>query len=171
MLYPEYYGRTRLILSLHWRHNNHDGVLNHQPHGCLLNRVFRRRSKKHQSSASLAFVWGIHRDRWIPHTKGQLREKCFHLMTSSWCLLLPWLFASPAIIIYICMMNWPLFFKLEDLNVMCHLGAAKWQKNANFMLLEISPQHDGEFTQSIQRITYFHKRPPCTPQHVAQITQ
>ena len=38
---------------------------------------------KHQSSASLAFVWGIHRDRWIPRTKGQLREKCFHLMTSS----------------------------------------------------------------------------------------
>ena len=40
--------------------------------------------RKHQSSASLAFVWGIHRDRWIPRTKGQLREKCFHLMTSSW---------------------------------------------------------------------------------------
>ena len=27
---------------------------------------------------------GIHRDRWIPRTKGQLRGKCFHLMTSSW---------------------------------------------------------------------------------------
>ena len=27
--------------------------------------------KKHQSSASLAFVRGIHRDRWIPRTKGQ----------------------------------------------------------------------------------------------------
>ena len=40
--------------------------------------------RKHQSSASLAFVWGIHQDRWIPHTKGQLRGKCFHLMTSSW---------------------------------------------------------------------------------------
>ena len=40
---------------------------------------------KHQSSASLAFVWGIHRDRWIPRTKCQLRGKCFHLMTSS-CL-------------------------------------------------------------------------------------
>ena len=40
--------------------------------------------RKHQSSASLAFVWGNHRDRWIPHTKGQLRGKCFHLMTSSW---------------------------------------------------------------------------------------
>ena len=40
--------------------------------------------RKHQSSASLAFVLGIHRDRWIPRTKGQLRGKCFHLMTSSW---------------------------------------------------------------------------------------
>ena len=39
--------------------------------------------RKHQSSASLAFVWGIHRERWIPRTKGQLRGKCFHLMTSS----------------------------------------------------------------------------------------
>ena len=31
---------------LQWRHNDHDGVSNHQPHGCLLNRLFRRRSKK-----------------------------------------------------------------------------------------------------------------------------
>ena len=38
---------------------------------------------KHQSSASLAFVWGIHRDRWIARTNGQWRGKCFHLMTSS----------------------------------------------------------------------------------------
>ena len=43
--------------------------------------------RKHQSSASLAFVWGIHRPRWIPRTKGQLRGKCFHLMTSSWVLV------------------------------------------------------------------------------------
>ena len=42
--------------------------------------------RKHQSSASLALVWGIHRDRWIPRTKGQLRGKCFHLMTSSCCI-------------------------------------------------------------------------------------
>ena len=27
--------------------------------------------RKHQSSASLAFAWGIHRDRWIPSTNGQ----------------------------------------------------------------------------------------------------
>ena len=38
---------------------------------------------KHQSSASLAFVRGIHRDRWVPRTNGQLRGKCFHLITSS----------------------------------------------------------------------------------------
>ena len=31
---------------LHWRHNDHDGVSNRQPHGCLLNRLFRRGSKK-----------------------------------------------------------------------------------------------------------------------------
>ena len=46
--------------------------------------------RKHQSSASLAFVWGIHRDRWIPRTKGQLRGKRFHLMTSS-CFHFIWL--------------------------------------------------------------------------------
>ena len=32
--------------SLRWRHNGCDSVLNHQPHQCLLNRLFRRRSKK-----------------------------------------------------------------------------------------------------------------------------
>ena len=42
---------------------------------------------KHQNSTSLAFVQGIHRDRWIPRTKGQLRGKCFHLMTSSWPII------------------------------------------------------------------------------------
>ena len=47
------------ILTLHWRHNDHDGVSNHQHHACLLNRLFRRRSKKTSSSASLTFVWGI----------------------------------------------------------------------------------------------------------------
>ena len=31
---------------LQWRHNDHDGVSNHQSHGCLLKRLFRRRSKK-----------------------------------------------------------------------------------------------------------------------------
>ena len=30
---------------LQWRHNGPDGVSNHQPRDCLLNRLFRRRSK------------------------------------------------------------------------------------------------------------------------------
>ena len=65
---------------LEWRHNERDGVSNHQPHDCLLTRLlFRRRLKKHQSSASLAFVRGIH--RWpvnSPH-KGPVTRKMFSL--------------------------------------------------------------------------------------------
>ena len=32
--------------TLQWRHNERDGVSNHQPHDCLLNRLFGRRSNK-----------------------------------------------------------------------------------------------------------------------------
>ena len=64
--------------SLHWRHNGRDSVSNHQPYYCLLNHLFKRRlNKKHQSFASPAFVWGIH--RWSvnsPH-KGPVTRKMF----------------------------------------------------------------------------------------------
>ena len=33
-------------VTLQWCHNGYHGVSNHQPHHCLLNRLFRRRSKK-----------------------------------------------------------------------------------------------------------------------------
>ena len=33
-------------ITLQWRRNGHDSVSNHQPQDCLLNRLFRRRSKK-----------------------------------------------------------------------------------------------------------------------------
>ena len=36
--YPEYF-------TLRWRHNGHDGLSNHQLHGCLLNLLFGRTSK------------------------------------------------------------------------------------------------------------------------------
>ena len=65
------------VYPLQWRHNGHDGVSNHQPDECLLNRLFSHRSKKYQSSASLAFVRGIH--RWSvnsPH-KGPVTRKMF----------------------------------------------------------------------------------------------
>ena len=34
------------VMTLRWRNNGGDSVSNHQPHGCLLNRLFRRKSKK-----------------------------------------------------------------------------------------------------------------------------
>ena len=34
------------VTSLLWRHNGPDGISNHQPHDCLLNRLFGHRSKK-----------------------------------------------------------------------------------------------------------------------------
>ena len=36
----------QIKFTLRWRHNDHAGVSNHQPHGCLLNRLFGRKSKK-----------------------------------------------------------------------------------------------------------------------------
>ena len=40
------YFLPEIVLSLQWRHNGLDGVSNHQPHHCLLSRLFGRRSKK-----------------------------------------------------------------------------------------------------------------------------
>ena len=37
---------AELAITLRWRHNDHDSVSNHQPNGCLLNRLFRHRSKE-----------------------------------------------------------------------------------------------------------------------------
>ena len=63
--------------SLLRRHNERDGVSNHQRLNCLLNRLFRGGSKKHQSSVSLAFVRGIH--QWPVNSlhKGPVTRKMF----------------------------------------------------------------------------------------------
>ena len=37
---------VKFFTTLQWRHNERDGVSNHQPHDCLLNRLFGGRSKK-----------------------------------------------------------------------------------------------------------------------------
>ena len=86
--------------SLQWCHNGHDGIWNHKSHDCLLNRSFRRTSKKTSKlcvtdlckgnspvtgELSNKLLWGeFTSDQWIPHTKGQISRKCFHLMTSSY---------------------------------------------------------------------------------------
>ena len=56
--------------TLQWRHNERDGVSNHQPRDWLLNNSGTDQ-RKHQSSAPLVFVRGIHRDLWLPRTNGQ----------------------------------------------------------------------------------------------------
>ena len=38
--------RKLKCITLQWRHNEPDGISNHQPRDCLLKRLFRRRSKK-----------------------------------------------------------------------------------------------------------------------------
>ena len=47
--YPEYLHESAFMNTydaLQWRHSGRDGVSNHQPYDCVLNRLFRRRSKK-----------------------------------------------------------------------------------------------------------------------------
>ena len=39
-------GMAPTFTKLEWRHNERDGILNHQPYECLLNHLFRHRSKK-----------------------------------------------------------------------------------------------------------------------------
>ena len=72
-------------ITLQWRHNGRDSVSNYQPHNCLLNRLFRRRSKK----TSKLCVTGLCARNSPGNGEflaqmAQLRGKCFHLMTSSW---------------------------------------------------------------------------------------
>ena len=38
--------RVHIFRTLQWHHHGRDSVSNHQPHDCLLNLLFRRRSKK-----------------------------------------------------------------------------------------------------------------------------
>ena len=67
----------KFVEAFQWRHNERDGVSNHQPHDCLLNRLFRRWSKKHQSSASLALVRGIHQSPVNSPHKWPVTRKMF----------------------------------------------------------------------------------------------
>ena len=48
--------QRQLIAPLLWRHNGRNGVSNHQPHDCLLNRPSRPRSKK-TSKLRITALW------------------------------------------------------------------------------------------------------------------
>ena len=75
---------TIILATLQWRHNWHDSVSNHQRLYCLLNVSTGADQRKHQNSASLASVMGIHRGPVNSPHKWPVTRKVFHLMTSSW---------------------------------------------------------------------------------------
>ena len=72
------------VPALQWRHNERHGV------SVVYSTVCSGADQiKPQSSASLAFVRGIHRWPVNSYTKGQLCGKCFHLMTpTSWAMFI-----------------------------------------------------------------------------------
>ena len=78
------YRRFSAVTS-EWRHNDRNGVPNHQPYDCLLNRLFRRKAKKISKlcvtglCAANSPVTGE-----CPAQRVNDAEKCFHLMTWPW---------------------------------------------------------------------------------------
>ena len=61
--------------SLQWRHNERDGVSNHRCLSCLLNRLFRRRSKKTPKISVTGLCEGNPPvDRRIPHRNASNAE-------------------------------------------------------------------------------------------------
>ena len=63
--------------ALHWRHNGHNGVSNHQPHDSYSTGYLGADQRKHESSASLAFVRGIHRRPVNSPHKGTVTRNMF----------------------------------------------------------------------------------------------
>ena len=53
-LYPPNYDSS----TLQWRHNERDGVSNHQPHHCLLNRLFKAQIKENIKAPPHWPLWG-----------------------------------------------------------------------------------------------------------------
>ena len=68
-----------------WHHNGRHGVSNHQPHHCLLNRLFRHR----WTNTSKIRVTGLCEGNSpvtgeFPAQMASNADMCVHLMTSSW---------------------------------------------------------------------------------------
>ena len=61
------------FITLRWRHNERDGVSNHQRLDYFLNRLFRGRSKKTSKLRVTGLgLWGeFTGHRWLPRTKGK----------------------------------------------------------------------------------------------------
>ena len=108
---PRYWLLWGEFTTLRWRHNGLDSVSNHQPPGCLLNRLIRRKSKKTSKlcvtglcagnspgtgefSAQMASyaenvsIWWRHHEWPVesPHQWPETR-KVLPLITSSWNII------------------------------------------------------------------------------------
>ena len=84
-----YFSMQHLLLwcwfidTLQWRHNEYDGISNHRRLDCLLNHLFRRRSKKTSKPCVIGLCEGNPPTTGNSPRKGPVTWKCFHLMTSS----------------------------------------------------------------------------------------
>ena len=111
-------------LSLRWRYNGRDSVSNHQPHDCLLNRLFRRRSKKTSKlrvTGLCAHKWPVTRKMfpfddvimWYSNHQGALQ------------ILRPRPSAQPLHII--CMLAFNVSIVISRENLVTHDDVVKWK--------------------------------------------
>ena len=129
--------------ALQWHHNEHNGVSNHQPHDCLLNRLFKRRSKKISKLCVTGLCEGIH--RWpgnSPH-KGPVTRKIlpfddvimvygYHYSRIKWALWLLNLSATRMLFQHSLQRN----YQSSALQVLCEgnpsvTGGFRWQRASN----------------------------------------
>ena len=95
-----------IFISLQWRHNERDGVVNHRRLDYLLN-LFQAQIKENIKAPRNWPLWGeFAGDRWIPLTKGQQRGKYFHMMTSSWMFCIWFIFIRNLFSLW----QWYIFF-------------------------------------------------------------
>ena len=75
-----------VFASLQWRHNGRDSASNHQLHDCLLNRLFRHRSKKTSKLRVTGLCVGNSpgTGEFTAQMTSNAGNVFFHLMTSSW---------------------------------------------------------------------------------------
>ena len=65
-------GYAHMSVALQWCHNERDGVPNHQPHDCLLCRLFNAQIKENIKATHHLPLWAeFTGDRWNSRTNGQ----------------------------------------------------------------------------------------------------
>ena len=77
--------------ALIWRHNEHDSVSNHQPHGCLLSRLFRHKSKKTSKLRVTGLCVGNSPGPVNSPHKGPVTRKMFPFDDVIMSVSIPWL--------------------------------------------------------------------------------